>query len=83
MLTTAPYWSLTAVTRTPASERKRAASAPTLPKPCTAAVERAGSRPACRSAASAMCVTPRLVALARPCEPPSEMGLPVTMPGTV
>ena len=33
------------VTRTPASDRKRAASAPTLPKPCTAAVERAGSSP--------------------------------------
>ena len=50
---TAPYWSLTATTRTPASARNRAASRPTLPKPCTAAVADVGSMPTWRSAASA------------------------------
>ena len=57
--------------------------APTLPKPWTAAVACDGSMPRCSSAASATWTTPAEVAEARPSEPPSETGLPVTTPSVV
>ena len=42
-----------------------------------------GRCPACGAASSMQNTAPRAVASLRPSEPPSEMGLPVTTPGTV
>ncbi len=78
--TDSPRTSATATTRTPARASSRAAPRPTLPKPCTAAVASRGSMPARSSANRATDATPSDVAAARPCEPPSESGLPVTVP---
>lgn len=63
---TAPYWSLTATTFTPASHRRRAAPRPTFPNLCTAAEDRSRERPRCASAVKATWTAPRDVAAGRP-----------------
>ncbi|MNW56779.1 hypothetical protein D3C74_345190 [compost metagenome] len=78
-----PYWSLTATTRAPWPARIAAACEPTLPKPWTATDASDSSRPASASAALVVWTTPCDVAVVRPSEPPTGMGLPVTTPGIV
>ncbi len=76
-------WSCTATTLAPASWNSLAATAPTLPKPCTATRAPLISRPILRAASEPTTNTPRPVASWRPSEPPSEIGLPVTTPVAV
>ena len=59
----------------------RAAHEPTLPKPCTTTRVSDGLRPSAGAASLKHITTPRPVAASRPSEPPSEIGLPVTIAG--
>ena len=60
-----------------------AAIEPALPKPWIATRAFGSSSPRCRPASMMQKTVPRAVASLRPSEPPSEIGLPVTTPGTV
>ncbi len=75
---TPPFQSLTATTRAPLRRSSWAATAPTLPNPCTATRAPASSNPMWRAASRATIVTPRPVASRRPADPPSASGFPVT-----
>ena len=77
-----PEMSETATTRAPRSCSSLAATPPTLPKPCTTHVFPASSQPSRRPACSVTITTPAPVASRRKSEPPSEIGLPVTISGT-
>ena len=55
---------------------------PTLPNPCTATRAPWNGIPRWRAASRATIMTPRPVASIRPCDPPIEMGFPVTTAGT-
>ncbi len=58
-------------------------ASPTLPKPWTATLAPAMSRPMPARGVTRSCRrTPWPVASERPTDPPSESGLPVTTPGT-
>ena len=59
----------------------RAAQEPTLPNPCTTTRLPSGVSPSPGAAWVKQMITPRPVAASRPYEPPSEIGLPVTMAG--
>jgi glutamate dehydrogenase (NAD(P)+) len=59
----------------------RPAQPPTLPKPWMTTVAPSGRRSSSGAASRKQSTTPRPVAASRPCEPPSESGLPVTMAG--
>ena len=74
----------TARTVAPSLTISCAAIEPALPKPCTTTVDVVRSMPRCsRRLDDAVNTAPRAVASLRPSEPPSEIGLPVTTPGTV
>ena len=73
--------SLIPITRQPARPRRSAEIDPTLPKPWTATVALEGFMPNSSSAFIVTVATPRPVASARPCEPPTEIGLPVMTAG--
>ncbi len=62
---------------------RRAATLPTLPKPCTATRSPFSVSPSDFTASNTVEVTPRPVASTRPSEPPRSRGFPVTTPGTV
>src|SRR5947207_2721178 len=81
-LQTAPPASLTAMTRMPADESRKASGPPTLPKPwITARLPTNGSSRAAK-ALRAHTRTPVDVAPAWPRVPPIDKGLPVTEPGS-
>ena len=83
VLTTVPLTSWIATIFAPASKKILAAALPTLPKPCTAIRAPSSFTPTFRMAASPVTNTPRPVASARPSDPPSATGLPVTTPVAV
>ena len=78
-----PDESLTATTLAPSSPISRAAIEPALPKPWTTTRAPSSGIATCLTASTMQKTAPRAVASLRPSEPPSEMGLPVTTPGTV
>ena len=77
----APNASDTPTTLAPRSATIRAAHEPTLPKPWMTTRVSASSRPSAGAASCRQMTTPRPVAASRPSEPPSEIGLPVTIAG--
>lgn len=68
-----PQRSLRRGMATPAWSRKRAAFAPTLPKPWTAAVVTSSRMPCCSMAKRALWKTPSEVAEVRPSESPTRL----------
>ena len=78
----APLISLKATIFTPISWISLAVQLPTLPNPCTAQVACFGLIPKALIASPAATITPRPVAAFLPKEPPRQIGLPVTKPGS-
>ncbi|MNH27560.1 hypothetical protein D3C79_876770 [compost metagenome] len=73
-------WSWITTTRAPMPTNRRAASLPTLPKPCTATLAPSSCTPKRLATSQPVTNTPRPVAFSRPREPPRWIGLPVTTP---
>ena len=78
-----PVESETATIVAPSASISWAAIEPALPKPWIETVALSSSIPRWRAASMMQKTVPRAVASLRPSEPPSEIGLPVTTPGTV
>ena len=77
-----PEMSETASTVAPFETSSCAAIPPTLPNPCTTQRCSARFQPSRWQARSITITTPAPVASCRKSEPPSEIGLPVTISGT-
>jgi len=77
----APPASATPTILAPSCCIRRAAQAPTFPKPCITNVAPEGSRSISGAASRNTWTTPRPVAASRPKEPSSAIGLPVTQAG--
>src|SRR2546430_1789791 len=82
-LKTPLFESHAATTFAPSSATSRVIIDPALPNPCTATRAPFRSTPFTLQASRSAYNAPRAVASCRPCDPPSESGLPVTTPSSV